>query len=250
MTDVSFLIQEIEVVLKTIKGLYPYAYVPIELISNTLQVLGTEVKIYIAEKLSDAWVEAYPAYASIFQNNEDFLRDVNCVKGKWLEPKEDNGHLCILLSNSGSSEMKYTLSHELRHCYDFIKTWNVWKGKGHTGIPPNSQDYSNWSEFNAVYTDTIFRLSDMGTDNAFEMLSSYLGYKAADCVSGILRNPDDSEYYTSRYLGAHRAVRDFSTIKCPAPVFHLWHMIPQAIDKIDPEAFYKANRYQGVDHFY
>ena len=243
------LLQDIKIMLQKIKDRYPYAYMPFEFADDTLRILGTEIKIYVAEKLSEAWIEAYPTYQSVFQEDQEFLEHVNYSNGKWLEPKNNSTHLCILLTDQESTKIKYTLIHELRHCFDFIKTWNAWKETGHDGIPPNSQEYSNWSEFNAVYTETVLRLFDIKTDDAFEALSSFLGYKGADCVAGILRNSSDADYYISRYIGLHRAIRDLSTVICPAPVFHLWHMIPQAIDKIDSEAFYKANHYQGMDYF-
>ncbi len=239
------------VALKAIEDDYPYAYFPLTVEDDTINILEQQISVYYAESLSDAWVKAYPYYQSIFLDDPEFKNFVDKANGKWLEPKDDRGKLCVLLStkNTTSEEMKYTLIHELRHCYDFIKSWNVWLSKGNKGIPPTQAAFSKWSEFNATYTDTILRLVHTLHTDPFVKLTSYLGYRTADCVNGILKEPENTNYYLSRYSGVQRAIRDLSVKNCPAPVFQLWHMTPEAILKNDSMIFYLATHYQKIDYY-
>lgn len=246
------LVQSCKMILAHMENRFPYAFVPLSIEDNQLFVMGIEIKVYIAATISEAWCKAYPEYRENFREDYNLAKSVDVANGKWLEPKFGKEHLCILLSRDRikcQNEMEHIFIHELRHCFDFIKTWLAWKNAGNDGIPPCGKEFSLWSEFNAVYTDTVSRL--VGTDRAmaFEKLSSYLGYKTADCVNGMLTNQNEAEYFEARYLGVQRSIRDLATELCPAPVFHLWHMTPQLIDERSPHAFYKANEWQAIDHF-
>ncbi len=233
---------------------YPYAYIPMDYVGGSIRVLGKEIKVYTGELLSEAWIQAYPSYQKVFRSDREFCERVDRANGKWLEPKGDQRHYCILLAagtQAARETLMYVLAHELRHCYDFLKSLLAYQASGKEGIPPLSEKYSSWSEFNAVYTDTVLRLyRSSGNDKAdFRRIAEYMGYKSADCVCGIQRSDDKkaSDYFITRYVGAQRAVRDVAHNLCPTPTFELWHMTPLAIDKVAPDAFYRAGEYQEID---
>lgn len=235
---------------------FPYSYIPVEPIEkNIVSVCGEKIEIYISDLLSDAWIEAYPQYAKIFEEDTDFRNAVDSASGKWLEPKYSNDKYCILLAYekvSSSEDLIFTFSHELRHCYDFIKSIHIRDREktNKAGLPSDISKFSLWSEFNAVYTDTVLRLYPYNkTELSFKELSSYLGYKTADCIAGMCTNEKNNDYFAMRFAGLHRAIRDMSEIFAPSPVFQLWHMIPNYIEERYPQIFYSENEMQKMEYF-
>lgn len=233
----------------------PYSYVPVKHISeNAVSLCDEKIEIYLSDFLSDAWIKAYPQYIDIFQKEAEFKKKVNSASGKWLEPKYAKENYCILLSLKNvdsSEELIYVLAHELRHCYDFIKSVHVYNNKNGNKLPKDISKFSLWSEFNAVYSDTILRLYPFGETEllSFKELSSYFGYKTADCIAGMCRNEEQSDYYAMRFAGVHRAIRDMSENFSPSPVFQLWHIIPNFIEERYPRIFYFENEMQEFEFF-
>lgn len=239
-----------------IREKYPYAFIPIDYSGRTLHILGEEIRIFTGETLSEAWIQAYPSYQKTFRSNRKFQKMVDQANGKFLEPKGSQKHYCILLatgSRFSGDDLIYVLAHELRHCYDFIKSVKPYHASGKTGLPPATEEFHSWSEFNAVYTDTVLRLyRSSGNDKAdFRRISEYMGYKSADCVCGLKRSSDQNSqnYFVTRFVGVQRAVRDVAHNLCPTPAFELWHMTPVAIDQAAPRSFYRAEEYQNIDCF-
>ena len=229
----------------------PYSYVPVEPIKNNIvSVCGEKIEIYVSSLLSDAWIEAYPQYAKIFEDDIDFRNAVDSASGKWLEPKYSNDKYCILLACekvSSSEDLIFTFAHELRHCYDFIKSIHVCNK---TELPSDISKFSLWSEFNAIYTDTVLRLYPYSkSELSFKDLSSYLGYKTADCIAGMYKSEEKNDYFAMRFAGTHRAIRDISEYFAPSPVFQLWRMIPSYIDERYPRIFYSENEMQKMEYF-
>ncbi len=213
------------------------------------------VKIFIAETLSEAWLQARPDDAYKF-NDPKFKHMVDRANGKWLEKlSEDDSYKIILATQYCKSQHQLVsvLVHEMRHCLDYQ---NAVENLSFEDYRPGNMYYNNWSEFRAVYAQTRYeyfsRCEAAGNSNhSFIILSELLGKSAADSTTGIMRSRDDFKdtlYYISRYIGASRAIQNLNIEeKVGAAVFNLWHMTPQYIIEKFGIVFYIGNEWEETE---
>lgn len=211
------------------------------------------VKLFIAEKLSDAWILARPQDEYKFQD-EEFKERVNSANGKWLEKVNEKDSYKIILSTNQSTSLQDLTKcfvHEMRHCLDYQKAvQHLPFSKYHSG----NAYYNNWSEFKAVYAHTRYEYFSRHKCNAtsndiFNELAELLGKSVADSITGLMhsRNLHESMYYISRYLGASRAIRNINhQEKLNCSVFELWNLTPQYIIENFGCVFYIGNEWDDM----
>lgn len=213
------------------------------------------VKIFIAETLSEAWLHARPNDAYKF-NNPKFKQRVDRANGKWLEKLSEGDSYKIILATQYCKSLHQLVSvlvHEMRHCLDYQ---NAVKKLSFKDYHPGNRYYNNWSEFRAVYAQTRYEYfsrceSDDNLNDSFTILSELLGKSTADSTIGMMRsrgNFEDTLYYISRYVGASSAIRNLNIEeKVDAEVFHLWHMTPQYIIEKFGFVFYIGNEWKEIE---
>lgn len=217
-------------------------------ISSLLFIDYKSIPVFVAEKLSDAWLMARPDESYIFADKE-FKSFVDEANGKWLEKRTPDEPYKIILAIDNETDIDRvvkTYIHELRHVTDYV---NAVQGMNFRDYLPGDRYFTCYSEYNAEKSATRYWVKCCLERNVFsspfECLSSLLGYFTADALLGVMRSSgiEDISYFISRYLGAQRSIRDLSEEIAPSPVFHLWSMTPNIIVERCGNPFYLANEW-------
>lgn len=215
------------------------------------------IELYIADTLSEAWIQARPNDIFLF-SDKHFEDMVNSANGKWLEKRKPDDTYNIILStkyNKDIDALAKTYVHELRHCLDYQ---NAVKELSFEEYRVGSNFYIDWSEYRAVMADTryefyirIKEFKDCTDYQIFCVLSEILGVRSADSVAGLMnsrKDIHDIRYFISRYVGASRAIRNLNIeLNEISSVFHLWTMTPRYINEIFDKTFYLGNEWDDIE---
>lgn len=205
------------------------------------------VELFFGKTLEEAWIKARPNDEYKFEN-KDFKQMVNRCNGKWLEKQNEKDTYKIIIAYEGLSkeEITGTYIHELTHIIDYQ---NAVKDKPFEEQHCGNRLFTKWSEFNAEYARAklmyLFN-KEKGLLDDFTFASSYLGYKTADALHGIMNNSDEDAvlYYIVRYLGVQLAIKDIAEEELLTDVFELFYMTPTHITAMFGDVYLLAREFQ------